>query len=190
MKNLSSDLQQVLEQAVNEASNLHTVLSTILTKICEFTKWDYGEVWIPCQKGTILELYSAFYITSDRNDSQVRALEQFHICTKGFTFPSGVGLPGRVWLSQKAEWLPNASAVSERVFLRNQIAQAFGVKTGFGVPIVAHDQVLGILVFFMLDACEEDKQLTEMITTTTEELGDKLENLFKEEDIIHLELQE
>jgi hypothetical protein len=171
MSNLSSDTQQILAEAVNEPSNLHTALNTVLNTICEFTHWDYGEAWIPSQEGTILELHSAFYITPHRSYAQVDALEQFRTCTQGFTFPPGVGLPGRVWSSQQAEWLPNASSVSERVFLRHHIAKAFGLKTGFGVPVLVNHRMLAVLVFFMLDACEEDKQLTEVVATILTQIG-------------------
>ncbi|HEY9614516.1 GAF domain-containing protein [Allocoleopsis sp.] len=177
MSNLSLDIQQVLEQAINEAPNLNTALNSLLHNICEFTHWDYGEVWIPCKEGTILELYSAFYITPHRSNAQIDALEQFRICTKGFTFPPGVGLPGRVWSSQQPEWLPDACSVSERVFLRNQIAKAFGVKTGFGIPLVVSDRVLAVLVFFMLDAHEENQDLIAFLTTTLIQVANKLEKL-------------
>jgi hypothetical protein len=177
MENLFLDIQQVLEPAINEAPNLDAALNSVLNNICEFTRWDYGEVWMPCQEGTILELYSAFYITPHRSNAQIDALEKFHICTKGFTFPPGVGLPGRVWSSQQPEWLPDACSVSEGVFLRNQIAKAFGVKTGFGIPVVGSDRVLAVLVFFMLDAHEKNKELIEFIATIATQIGGKLEKL-------------
>jgi GAF domain-containing protein len=177
MNNLSLDIQQVLEQAINEAPNLDTAFNTLLHNICEFTRWDYGEVWIPCKEGTILELHSAFYITPHRSKAQIDALEQFHICTKGFTFPPDVGLPGRVWSSQQPEWLPDACAVSERVFLRNQIAKAFGVQTGFGIPVFASDRVVAVLVFFTLDAHEENKELIAFLATTLTQVANKLEKL-------------
>lgn len=178
MKDLSLDIQRVLAKTVNEALNLDAALNSVLHNICEFTGWDYGEVWMPCQEGTILELYSAFYITPHRSNAQIDALEQFRICTKGFTFPPGVGLPGRVWSSQQPEWLPDACSVSEGVFLRNQIAKAFGVKTGFGFPLLADHRVLAVLVFFMLDESEEDKQRTELVTTIARQIGENLKNLF------------
>jgi hypothetical protein len=61
--------------------------------------------------------------------------------------------------------------VSERVFLRHHIAKAFGLKTGFGVPVLVNHRMLAVLVFFMLDACEEDKQLTEVVATILTQIG-------------------
>lgn len=177
MKDLSLDIQQVLAKTVNETSNLHTALHSILNNICQVTGWDYGEVWIPSQEGTILELYSAFYITPHRSNAQIDALEQFRICTKGFTFPPGVGLPGRVWSSKQPEWLPDACSVSEGVFLRNQIAKAFGVKTGFGIPVIGSDRILAVLVFFMLDAHEENQELIDFLATIATQIGGKLEKI-------------
>jgi hypothetical protein len=177
MENLSLDIQQVLEQTINEAPNLDAALKSVISNICEYTRWDYGEVWIPCKEGTILELYSAFYITPHRSNAQIDALEQFRICTKGFTFPPGVGLPGRVWSSKQIEWLPDACSVSEGVFLRNQIAKALGVKTGFGIPVLASDRVLAVLVFFMLDTHEENKELLEFLAAMVMQIAGKLEKL-------------
>lgn len=180
MNNLSLDIQQIFTQNGREVSNLHTALSSLLVNICEFTEWDYGEVWIPCQEDMLLELHSAFYITSHRSHAEVSSLEQFRICTKGFTFPLGVGLPGRVWSSRQSEWLPDASSLSERFFLRHQIAKAFGVKSGFGVPILANNCVLAILIFFMLHAREEDKRMTELVAALAMQIGNKLETFFRE----------
>jgi len=55
--------------------------------------------------------------------------------------------------------------------LRNQIALAFGVKAGFGVPILANHQVLVVLVFFMLSVRSEDKRLVELTRVAATQLG-------------------
>ncbi|NJP10892.1 MAG: GAF domain-containing protein [Leptolyngbyaceae cyanobacterium RU_5_1] len=176
MQNGSTDIQQTLTQAIDQASDLHTALDNVLSIICEFTGWDYGEAWIPFKEGRILELHPVCYISPHRSDADRYALEQFRNCTKGLTFPYNVGLPGRVWASQRIEWLNNPASQSERIFLRHHIAKAFGVKTGFGVPVLAGDRVLAVLAFFMLDSPMEDKGLTELISTLTNQIGNKLEN--------------
>jgi hypothetical protein len=46
--------------------------------------------------------------------------------------------------------IPVATDWSESYFLRNQIAQAFGIGAGFGLPIIMNDQVSAVLVFYRL----------------------------------------
>jgi hypothetical protein len=180
MRNLSLDIQQALIGG-DRAPNNFIALKDVVSNICEFAGWDYGEVWVPDKEGTILELHSTFYITAHKSKTEVLALEQFRACSEGFSFPPATGLPGRVWSSKQAEWLSDASSESERVFLRHKIAKGFGVKTGFGVPILSNDRVLAVVVFFMLDICKEDKQLTELIATILMQIGGNLESLLKKD---------
>ncbi len=147
------------------------VLTQALGHVCELTHWDYGEVWMPNSDGTILQLSPASYINTDQSKVSIFALEQFKLCSQAFILSPGVGLPGRVYLSQQPEWIDDVSVQSETYFLRHYIAKAFGVKTGLGVPIISNDRVLAILVFFMLSVRSQDKQLVELVTAVATWLG-------------------
>jgi len=162
---------QTLTQAVSEASDFQAALTVALSQVCEFTGWDYGEAWIPSLEGTILELCPAWYKNTHGDKAYMFCLEQFRLCSEGLIFPKAIGLPGRVWSSQQPEWIADASAQSETFFLRNQIAQAFGIKAGFGVPIIADYQVLAVLVFFLSEAREPDRRLVELIVAAAKQLG-------------------
>lgn len=162
---------QTLTDAISAAPDFHSALFSILLRVCEVTDWNYGEAWIPAKNGTVVELSPAWHINTSRDNTSITNLEQFRLCSEAFVFPPATGLPGRVWSSRLPEWIADASAQSETYFLRNQIAKAFGVRAGFGVPILANHQVLAVLVFFMLEAREEDKQKVELVTTATLRLG-------------------
>lgn len=60
----------------------------------------------------------------------------------------------------------------ETYFLRHYIVKAYGVRTGLGIPIIANNQVLAVLVFFMLSIRSEDKKLVELITAAAIQIGD------------------
>jgi signal transduction protein with GAF and PtsI domain len=139
-------------------------LNSAIIKICESTDWDYGEVWLPEQDDTILTL-SDFRCISPQNSSERLTWEQFWECSKEFILSPGEGLPGRVWLSQQPEWIYDVSAESETYFLRNKIAQAFGVKTALGIPIIANNRVQSVLVFFRLESRPIDEKTIELIFT-------------------------
>lgn len=172
-KRTESEIQmlQTLNQAMSEAPDFQTALTIALGLICEVTGWDYGEAWIPYEDGTLLELSPACYINTHRGSAYVPALEQFRLCSEAFILSPGAGLPGRVWSSGQPEWVYDVSVQSETYFLRNQIALAFGVKAGFGVPILANHQVLVVLVFFMLSVRSEDKRLVELTRVAATQLG-------------------
>lgn len=166
-----TQLLPTLFQAISEAPDFHTALFVTLSQVCEVTGWDYGEAWIPCKNDMVLELSPALYISTLRDSASVASLEQFWLCSKDFILPPATGLPGRVWSSQQPEWIPDVSAESETYFLRNLIAKALGVRAGFGVPILANDQVLAVLVFFMLEVREEDRRLVELVVAVATHLG-------------------
>lgn len=170
-------LLQTLTQTISEALDFHTALSLALSQVCEVTDWDYGEAWIPCKDGMVLELSPVWYSSNRRGSASVAALEQFRVCSEAFILPPATGLPGRVWSSQQPEWIPDVSAHSETYFLRNQIAKAVGLRAGFGVPILANHQVLAVLVFFMLEAREEDTRLVGLVAAVAIELGEVLQRL-------------
>lgn len=154
-------LLPTLDQAIPQAPDFDTALTVALNQICEVTDWDYGEAWIPDKDGTILELSPAWGQDTSLNSTSALALEQFRQCSEGLSLYPSEGLPGRVWSSLQPEWISDASATSENYFLRNQIAKAFGVKAGFGVPILLNYQVQLVLVFFMVEARKPDKRLIE-----------------------------
>lgn len=171
----ADQIRQTLTQCISKASDLHTALCVVLMQVCEVIGWDYGEAWIPSQERMILELSLAWYINPGKDSIYASALEQFRLCSEAFVLPPAIGLPGRVWSSQQPEWIVDVAAESETYFLRNQIAKAYGVKAGFGVPIIANHQVVAVLVFFMLEACEENKQLMEVVWAIANELGEVLQ---------------
>lgn len=158
--------------SITDTSEADAILTSALKQVCEETDWEYGEVWMPTADNTILELMSARYISTRVDSDRHLAWEQFWSCSEDFVLHPGEGLPGRVWSSQQPEWIADVSIQAESYFLRNQIAKAFSVKAGFGVPVV-EGQVGVVLVFFMSKVCDEDSQLmasTQAIATQLKSL--------------------
>jgi hypothetical protein len=134
--------------SVDATTDIAAAISPILFHVCEATDWDYGEIWIPSANSKVLELSNVWQIGSDTVDET--SLEQFRLCSEGLVVSPGEGLPGRVWLSEQPEWIADATAKSESYCLRNQLARAFDIKAGFGIPIVENGRVWAAIVFFKL----------------------------------------
>jgi hypothetical protein len=133
-------------QDIDEELCFESAIAPIVIRICETTGWDYGEIWVPSDDATVLELSSVWHIASDAAD--LTSLEQFRLCSEGFVLSPGEGLPGRVWMSRQYERIADATAESESYCLRNQLAKALDISTGLGVPMITNEQVRAVLSFF------------------------------------------
>jgi diguanylate cyclase (GGDEF)-like protein/PAS domain S-box-containing protein len=191
-------LLQTITQAISEAPDFHSALYVALSKVCEATSWDFGEAWVESADGTVLEYSTAWYSSKiaqkdevgskkDENTSAEEgeptesfetlsltlqtSLSEFRRQSEAFTFAPGIGLPGKVWSSRQPLWIRDVSIEPDTFFLRSHLAKACGLRAGFGVPILADDQVLAVLVFFMFESRQEDRRLVELITTVAAQLG-------------------
>lgn len=153
---------QTMTQAIGESANFHSALGVALRLVCDFTGWAFGEAWIP--KNGLLEYSPAWYRNTQNLDS-------FRLESENLTFLPGIGLPGRVWSSKQPEWMRNVATASDTAFLRKHCALEVGFKSALGIPIVASDRVLAVLVFFMFTAGDEDKHLVKLVSTVATQLG-------------------
>lgn len=172
---------QSMKQAIFESVDFHAALGVALQRVCEATSWDFGEAWIPRPDGTVLECSPAWY---GRVDSLVicKGLARFRNISEGMTFPSGVGLPGRVWASKRPEWRRDVSVESNQIYLRASLAVECGLRAALGIPLIANNCVVAVLVFYMFEPHNEDKRLIELISSATE-LGLFIQRKQAEEEI-------
>ncbi|NEO31077.1 MAG: PAS domain S-box protein [Symploca sp. SIO3C6] len=150
-----------ITQALFQSQDFHAALSVALQKVCEATGWDLGEAWVPKADGSTLECSPAWF-------SKTENLGNFRKASEELTFAPGCDLPGRVWVSKQPEWLPDVSRESNHVYLRANLAQKIGLKAGLGIPVIANNIVLAVLVFYMFETRPEDAGLIELISASTE----------------------
>ena len=156
-------LLQAITLAVSGAPDLDTAVGLVLEKVCEATDWDCGEAWVPSTDGSCLSFLTAWHKDIERQ-------REFEHTTREVTFTMGVGLPGRIWKSRKPEWLRDVS-VNGQTFLRAEVALGAGLRSGVGVPIVAENDFLAVLVFLMTQEREEDTRFLGLISSVAAQLG-------------------
>lgn len=147
---------------VTQAEGVTAALRSALEQICEFTGWAYGEAWIPHPSAMVLERSEAFVLRD------VRALG-FAEVGADCLFARGEGLPGRVWVSQKAEWVTDVRYDTN--FPRAGVARELGVKFGAAFPIVVADRIAAIIEFHSFEAREKDSALAQLVRLVAEQLG-------------------
>ncbi len=179
------DFLQSMKQAIFESQDLHTALQVALQKVCGATDWNFGEAWVPRPDGTALECSSAWYSNVDSEavaTSRASGLEEFRRISQELVFLPDSGIPGRVWSSQKPEWRRDVSSESSQVFLRSQAAKDAGLKAALGIPIIANERVVTVLMFYMFEARDQDQRLIELISASTE-LGLFIQRKQAEEEV-------
>jgi hypothetical protein len=159
-----------LSPTFSDQAQFHTMLVNLLGWVCSSTPWEYGESWIP-QSNNVLELSSAWFLDSALDSFRATAWTQFQMCSKSCVLRPGEGMPGRVWQTHQPDWIADTSAQSEAYFLRNQIAKAFGVKAGLGMPLVVNNEIVAVVAFFMSEVRPKDAALIEQTQAAIANFG-------------------
>lgn len=167
-------LLQDLTQVIREAPDFLTAIDATLHRVCQATSWQYGEAWIPSSDGERMQASPAWclHITDRTETHPHQKFTHARSQIQDFTFAKGEGLVGQVWLG-KAVWMNNV--LENPLFQRKELALFLGLKAALGVPILAGEQVVAVLVFFMFQSRPEDESFVELITTVAAQLGAALQ---------------
>lgn len=166
-----------ITQAVTTSVDFETALLYTLQKVCQETDWDFGEAWLPDSEGEFF-YYSTAWFAPEKNEqvchdcdrsSDKISLEEFTRESYNFIFQSSVGLPGNIWKEKQAMWVEDVT--QEDWFLRAELAKKCGLKTAFGVPILAGEEVVAILIFFCRQCLTLDENLLRVVETIASQLG-------------------
>ncbi|MEW6332425.1 MAG: EAL domain-containing protein [Pseudomonadota bacterium] len=158
-------LLQTLTLAVSEAEDLHAALEVVLRKVCESTGWILGQAWMPDENDRI-ECVPAWY-------GDAKGLERFRKKSLELTFTPGTGLPGRVWESKQPVWIRDVA--SEKNFPRADVAGDAGLKAGLGIPVMAGNELIAVLEFFVSETRKEDEHLTGIVSSVATQLGSMIQ---------------
>lgn len=151
-------------QLICEATDFHSALEVTIREVCLSIGWDLGEAWSPNQQSATLTYSTGWSADQPR-------FQRFINESKLLTFAPNIGLPGRIWLSPKLEYLEDVLVEQEGSFTRTEIACEVGIKTALGVPIVFNEQVLAILVFFQTNQSQPKQRTIELVNAVATQLG-------------------
>ena len=154
--------------AIEKTKNLEEAIGIVLDVFCENIAWDYGEGWLPNPEKGVLE-----YVPQLNECSPT--FQRFQEQSRLISFSPGEGLPGRIWLTQKPEWIEDCSISPESVYLRAQLAVEAGLKAVFGVPILAENKLLAILVFYQTQASPCQSRILELVQAVAIQLSSPLQ---------------
>lgn len=155
-------LLQKIAVASNEASTMEDALQICIDKICAYTGWPVGHVYILDPTGKLIP--SALWHLENP-----QRFETFRKITEVTPFNSKIGLPGRVLANGKPSWITDVN--KDPNFPRTKLANDINVKAGFAFPVLEGKKVAAVLEFFSEEAKEPDEVLLETISNLGAQLG-------------------
>ncbi|MDO8680795.1 MAG: EAL domain-containing protein [Acidobacteriota bacterium] len=165
-------LLQGITQAAGAAGDIHAALAVTLGKVCETTGWVLAQAWIPRPDGATIECSPAWHCRAG-------GLEQFRIASLSFAFAPGEELPGRVWAAKQPVWVRDVA--QDANFPRAPFAKQAGLKAGMGIPVLAGEEVVAVLEFFVHAPREEDEHLMQLVSSVAAQLGSVIQRKRTEE---------
>lgn len=161
-----SRLLQSIALGVGAAGNLDDALTFVLAQVCQTNGWAYGEAWLPNSKQQRLECHSVWHGPS-------LDLEAFQAVSHNTRLGEGQGLPGSVWRSRQAEWMFDVA--SDAHFYRQEAAARAGLHAGLAVPVLAREDVVLVLAFYLFESGAEDLRRKELIEAVAAQIGSLME---------------
>jgi signal transduction histidine kinase len=164
--------QHTVTQMLAEAATLEDVTPNILQAVCECLLWDLGALWSVDRQAGVLRCVEVWHKASVE-------VPHFDAISRASKFLSGIELPGRVWSSRAAAYIPDV--VQDANFPRASIAAREGLHAAFGVPILVGGDVLGVMEFFSHEIRQPDQDLLTIMATIGSQIGQFTERKRAEE---------
>ena len=190
------EVQYYVTKTISESANLSQAMPKILRDICEYLDWDVGELWTIAEKRNkevrvnLVKNYKQEKVEAQKsvlNCAEIWVkksleLQKFREITKQMTLEMGQDLAGKVWEKGQAEWI--SEILENDPLLRKRIALKEGLQGAFGFPIQSEGQILGVMIFLSQKTQNLDEDLTKLMTTIGNQIGEFINRKKAEEALI------
>jgi len=165
-------LEHTVTRILAKSASIMDAAPQVMKAICQCLRWDVGAMWVT-QLGQL-----RCVIVWQGPGIDVPTFEQV---TRSSHLPKGEGLPGRIWASGVAAWVPDVSV--EGSLPRASTAAKAGLHGAYGFPIGAGVDFRGVLEFYSREILKPDAQLVDMMHAVAQHIGQFLKYRWAEETI-------
>lgn len=160
-------LNRDIASFTNLSRSMDDAITYSLKRICEFTDWPVGHLYILGEDGKTLFPSQIWHL---ENKSKFKIFREI---TEQSRLAPGEGLPGRVMDQGKAQFIFDLKA--DPNFPRATLSSEIGVVSGFGFPILIENTAVGVMEFFSSEPKEPSKRLLEVMESIGILLGRVIE---------------
>ena len=167
------EMEHAVTRTLAQAGSVAEAMRGVLHTICEGQGWAYGAHWQWDEKEEVLRIremwhadnqeIAAFVAASRGRTTEAPAAHRA-------TPASGTGgVVRNVWRVGAPVWFPDV--IGQADFRRGQLAVAAGLHSGFGFPILAEGQPLGVIEFFSREIKQPDESLLQIVRAIGSQIG-------------------
>lgn len=157
-------LLQIVTAAANEAMSLEDALQFAVDRICAYTGWPVGHVYLPAPDNSGLWAPSTIWHVDP--PGRFAAFQQ---ATQAMPCTPGAGTIGRVVVSRQPEW--GVDAITDMALGRRASAREAWLTAGFAFPILVEREVVGVCEFYTDTRQEPDAALCDALMQIGIQLG-------------------
>ena len=151
-----------VSRVLAESRSIAEAAPQLIAAIAGNLGWEVGGLWQRDQQANVLRCI-AFWQTPSLT------FPEFEAVSRGSTFESGVGLPGRVWESGKVMWMPDVT--TDATSPPACVAAPDGLRWGITFPIKSSEGTLGVIEFYRPQGEEPDDLLLQMFESITSQIA-------------------
>jgi PAS domain S-box-containing protein len=159
--------EHAVARSLAQTAEPREAVARALRAIGQSLGWRLGAVWEPAPDRP--EALRCVETWSDRG----AGTQEFEAASRATALAAGEGLPGRVWRSGEAAWIPDVLADDN--FPRAPAARNAGLHAAFCFPIRSARGVLGVIEFFTGEPRELDAELLATMATLGDQIGQAVE---------------
>src|SRR3984893_2062214 len=160
--NARLSVQYAVARTLAEVRHLGEASKKIVQAICESVGWDFGDMWRLDPEANLLRCVDIWHAPEFHAHDLVEP-------TQATPFEAGTGLPGRVWSSRKAFWIPDVGLDTNSP--RGMAAAKGGLHGAFAFPIMQGTDLIGVMEFFSRGIYPPDDDLLSMLSALGTQIG-------------------
>jgi PAS domain S-box-containing protein len=153
------ELRRVTE-SLHRARSVFDCFRVVLEEVAQATGWDRAEAWVPRPARDALIRHPAAFVRR-RADQPAPDM----------SFLPKQGVPGRVWASKTPFWVKDITDFPQEHFPLADWCREGGYRTVVGIPVVADEDVLAVLLFYRKAAIEKDDLFLDTAVLAADQLG-------------------
>ena len=168
------EAQYSVVKVLAEAGSLDEAAPRLLEAIAVGFNWTCGTLWRVDESIDMLRCVDVFSVPGSDTQSFVDV-------TRALLVPRGASLPGTIWDSGKARWVPDVD--HDPAFVRASAARQAGLHASILFPVRCGGGVTGVLEFFSPEIREPDHELLGLMEAIGGQIGQFMEREAAREEV-------
>lgn len=165
---LASRIGDLVGQARTATIDFDQALRGCLRLICEETKWPAAHAFFRDDTGAFLVASNVWWTSETHDFSELVRV------SRGMRMRPGEVLAGKVWQTGKSLWIDDVHAWPQ--FRRAASCPNLPVHSAYGAPVIAGDDVIAVLEFFIDQPTRPDEEFVRIVETMGRQLGAAFES--------------